>query len=421
MDDSKFDKRIKEKLGEYEAPGFDPAALASLHHRMAATSSTPWYSTYRTELVTGGAIALAALLIIWSQWMFTNQSKIELEAKIQDLKGQTEQTSQLKQELEYLRTIKPDTVRIIKYQEQSSTVYLSLLRKIELLETSLKNMVEESKRKNELLLAQINAVPNQDSYIAENPVSGFSFSKRVNPREKDEKSKRANVMEFPIQPEAPQSNLSAKTIKEIQKHYQRGIGIKLGPALSVSHGYFDPGDNRYNVGGGLLADFIISPSLSIESGVMHSQRHNRISSSDILQVSNFPGSDPSLGELKNVDVDSWVFESPLNLKYRFPVTMKSNWIIGAGYTAMFYTKQIMEFDYQFTGSQSATINSSTANNNFKSYPGTVNLSLGYSSELRNKKILEASVYYRYGLGKVGIEQTIPAFIGVSGSYWFTLK
>ena len=81
--------------------------------------------------------------------------------------------------------------------------------------------------------------------------------------------------------------------------------------------------------------------------------------------------------------------------------------MGAGYTAMFYTKQILEYDYQFTGSQSASINSSIANHNFKSYPGTVNLSLGYSSELKNKKILESSVYYRYGLGKVGIEQSTP--------------
>ena len=417
MDDSRFDKGIREKLGEYEAPGFDPAALASLHHQMAAISITPWYATYRTELLVGSAIALSAFLIIWSQWMFTNNSKSELEAEIRSLKSQSEQTSQLKQELEYLRATKPDTVRIIQFQEQSSTVYLSLLRKIELLETSLKNMVEES---NRMLLTQLKAEPAQDLYSTENPVSGFSFSNRVTPHQKDVKSKRAMAMEFPIQPDAQQRNLSAKTIKEIQKHYQRGIGIKLGPAVSLSYGSFNPGDNRYNVGGGLLADFIVSPTLSIESGLMHSQRHNRISSSDIMQ-NDFPGSDPSLGELKNVDVDSWVFETPLSIKYRYPVTIKSNWIVGAGYTAMFYTKQILEYDYQFTGSQSASINSSIANHNFKSYPGTVNLSLGYSSELKNKKILEASVYYRYGLGKVGIEQSTPVFIGVRGTYCFTLK
>lgn len=421
MDDSGFDKSIREKLGEYEAPGFDPAALASLHQQMAAVSITPWYATYRTELLVGGAMAVSTILIIWSQWMFTNNNKSKLEAEILQLKSQFEQTSQLKQELQYLRATKPDTVRIIEFQEQPSTVYLSLLRKIELLEASLKTMVEESSRKNELLLSQLNATSEADYFADQYPASGYSLSNRVMPYDKESKSKRATTPDFPISEDAPQRNLSVKTIKELQKHYHSGIGIKVGPAVSFSHGSFNPGDNRYNVGGGLLADIIVSPSLSIESGFMHSQRHNRIPASDILQPASFPGSDPSLGELKTVDVDSWVFEAPFNLKYRYPITMKSNWIIGAGYTSMFYSKQILEYDYQFTGSQSASINSSIIDKKIKSYPGTLNLSLGFSSELKNKKILETSIYYRYGLGKIGIEQTTPEFIGVRGAYWFTLK
>lgn len=55
MDDSRFDKSIREKPGKYEAQGFDPAALASLHHQMAAISFTPWYATYRTGLLVGSA------------------------------------------------------------------------------------------------------------------------------------------------------------------------------------------------------------------------------------------------------------------------------------------------------------------------------------------------------------------------------
>lgn len=421
MDDSRFDKSIREKLGEYEAPGFDPAALASLHHQMAAISITPWYATYRTELLVGGAIALSTFLIIWAQWMFTNTSKSQLEAEMLQWKSQSEQTSQLQQELAHLKATKPDTVRIIEYQEQPSTIYLSLLRKIELLETSLKTMVDESNRKNELLLSQLNSASKGDDFANQYPVSGYSSINRVTPHNKEGQSKRAITAEFPISEDAPQRHLSAKTIKEIQKHYHSGIGIKVGPAVSFSHGSFNPGDNRYNIGGGLLADIIVSPALSLESGLMHTQRHNRIPSSDILQPANFPGSDPSLGELKTVDVDSWVFEVPLNLKYRYPITMKSNWIIGAGYTSMLYSKQILEYDYQFTGSQAASINSSIIDKKIRSYPGTLNLSLGFSSEMKNKKLFEASVYYRYGLGKVGIEQTIPEFIGLRGAYWFTLK
>ncbi len=422
MDDREFDKGIKEKLGEYEAPGFDPAALASLHHQMAAISITPWYATYRTELLVGSTVLLSALLIIWSQWMFTNKSTAALEAEIFALKSQQENTQQLQRQLEQLRDVKPDTVRIIEYQDQSSTVYLSLLRKIDHLETALKTMVEDNNRQRELFLAQL----SEKSAARDATENVFSKSylplpNRISPRNKDGISKRAVTDDFPINPDAPQKNLSAKTIKDIQKHYQRGIGLRIGPVMSVSRGSFDPGNSRINVGGGVLADFIVSPSLSIETGITHSQRHNRIPSSDILQVNDFPGADPSLGELKNVDIDSWVFETPINLRYRLPVSLTSNWIVGAGYTPMFYTKQILEYDYQFGSNQSASINSSVIDKTFTSYPGTLNLSLGFSSELKNKKTLEASIFYRYGLGKVGIEQSIPEFIGIRGAYWFTVK
>lgn len=426
MDDSKFDREIREKLGEYEAPGFDPAALASLHHQMAAISVTPWYSTYRTELLVGSTVLLSALLIIWSQWMFNNKTAAAFEAEISALKIQSENSGQLRQELEALRAAKPDTIRVIEFREQNVTVYLSLLRKIDRLETELKLILDESTRKNELLLAQLNEQDvrnpvNSNTYGDDDPTRYFSFSNRISPHPLDRESERAIATDFPISVDAPQKHLSTKTIKDIQKHYQKGIGIRLGPSVNVSHGSFNPGDSRYNFGVGVLADFIVSPSLSIETGLIHSQRHNRISSTDILQPDNFPGSDPSLGELKSVDVDSWVFETPFNLKYRYPVSLKSNWIFSGGYTSMLYSKQIIEYDYQFNNNPSASLNSSIIDKKMRVYPGTLNLSLGFSSELKNKKIVEASVYYRYGLGKVGIEKTTPEFIGLRGVYWFTLK
>lgn len=421
MDDSQFDKSLREKLGSYEPPGFDPAALASLHHQMAAITVTPWYATYRTELIMGGTVLLSALLIIWSQWMFTQNSTADLEAEILALKTKNENADQLRQELNHLKALKPDTIRIIEFQEQPSTVYLSLLRKIDRLESELRTMFEDTSRKNELLLAQANEKPNDAQFIISEPsLSYYPLANRIIPREKEKESKRAIANELPLILESPEKKLSVKTIKELQKHYQKGIGIRLGPSLLVSRGSFDPGDNRYNFGGGVLADFIVSPSLSVEAGIHHTQRHNRISNADILE-SGFPGADPSLGELKNIDIDSWVFETPLNIKYRYPVSMQSNWIIGGGYTAMIYTKQILEYDYQFGANQSASINSSLLDKNVKIYPGTLNVSLGFSSELKNKKIIETSLYYQHGLGKVGLEQTTPTFIGIRGAYWFTLK
>ncbi|MEQ9413894.1 MAG: hypothetical protein RIF39_08685, partial [Cyclobacteriaceae bacterium] len=57
----------------------------------------------------------------------------------------------------------------------------------------------------------------------------------------------------------------------------------------------------------------------------------------------------------------------------------------------------------------------------KTYPGTLNLSLGFSSQLKNSKIIETSLYYQHGLGKVGLEQTKPELLGIRGTYWFNIK
>ena len=132
-----------------------------------------------------------------------------------------------------------------------------------------------------------------------------------------------------------------------------------------------------------------------------------------------PGIDESLGELSNVDIDSWIYEMPVNIKYRYPISMKANWIAGLGYSTYLYTKQLIEYDYQYN--QSASLNSAYTINRAKVYSGTLNLMLGFNSELKNKKILETSIYYQQGLGKMGIEETIPTFVGLRGAYWFQVK
>ena len=101
--------------------------------------------------------------------------------------------------------------------------------------------------------------------------------------------------------------------------------------------------------------------------------------------------------------------------------MKSSWVIGAGYTPMIYTKQVLEYDYEFDTNQTATVNSTLRDNQVRTYNGTANLSLGFSKELKNQKTVETSLFYRYGLGKVGLEQVIPNFVGIRGAYLFTIK
>jgi hypothetical protein len=54
-------------------------------------------------------------------------------------------------------------------------------------------------------------------------------------------------------------------------------------------------------------------------------------------------------------------------------------------------------------------------------PGMLNVSLGVSNLLKNKKILETSIFYQYSLGGLGEEKNHVRLLGVRGVYWFTIR
>ena len=57
----------------------------------------------------------------------------------------------------------------------------------------------------------------------------------------------------------------------------------------------------------------------------------------------------------------------------------------------------------------------------RSYPGTLNISIGLDHQLKNKKAFETTLFYQHGLGESGLEQVKASFLGVRSTYWFTLK
>jgi len=215
--------------------------------------------------------------------------------------------------------------------------------------------------------------------------------------------------------------LSARTIRDLEKHYRNGIGIRVGPSIEVSHGFYDAGNSRADLLFGLLGDFIVSPSLSIETGVKYTHRFYEITDASELPNVELPGVDTGLGPVVGADVDTWMAEFPINLKYRYPLSMKTHLLAGIGYSSILYTKQVFEYSYELTGDPSAQINTSHKIKQSTLYPGMLNFSLGVSKELRNKKILETSLYYQHGLSKLGAENAQANFLGVRGTYWFMLK
>lgn len=422
MDDREFDEHIKRKVGDYEEPGFDPGALAMLHKQMSAVREWAWYTRYRTELIICSSVVLATLIILSNQWYTRNHfAQITSSEKLL-LESQGKQIAQLEEEIKYLKRVHTDTIRIVEIREERSTDYAHLWQRINALEKVITTLNGGNSTNQNVRTAYESSSLSDASMHGE--IIGSDDTKedkRLVPRDMDEESLKAESTKAIEHSGKRTVELSSKKIRELEKHYHDGIGVQLGPTLELSKGIYSVGMGEPAISAGILANLVFSPSLSLETGVKYVHRFYEISGEESLSGTELPGVNPALGTLINADVDSWIMEVPLNLKYRFPISMKTHWLAGIGYSSILYTKQIFEYDYEFESGSPITINSAYEKSGIEVYPGTLNFSLGLSRQLKNKKVLETSVYYQHGLGKMGLENASINYLGLRGVYWFTIR
>ena len=427
MDDQKFDDVIKRKLSDYEEVAFDPASLASLHHQMAAQSAVPWYVSRRSELVTSSVITLCTLLILVTQWFWNKQQAQMLTDEVTSLRFDRHEFENMQKEFDYLKNITRDTIRIIEIRQERSNEYALLQNRISVLESEIQML-----RKQQAVVLSDDESNQQltDGYRSEDSgqvsASGQvgNQSRRLMPRSDDEISKRAIPDGVKETNTIIGINLSARTIREMEKHYQHGIGIKLGPVVEASNGLYSVGSGQFTIGYGVLADLILSPSLSLETGAKYFKRSYDVSEIDELAKISWPEADESLGELQKAEVDNTMLEIPLNLKYRYPVSLKTHWLVSIGYSPTVFLNQVFEYEYAFddgSGGNNFMIHSTYQGNKVTLNPGTLNFSIGVSNQLKNRKLIETSFFYQHGLGDMGAEKIRTKYFGVRGIYWFNVK
>ncbi len=425
MDDKQFDDIIKQKVGEYEDKGFDPSALTALHHKMAGASAWPWYSRYGTELLITSGMALCTLIIVGSQWYLSQTENTLLKQNVAEVTAQQEQIKDLVREITILKNLPPDTVRVTesKANPSFSASSLVLVQRIESLEDALRKMQKDlqtyQSNSYEALSNYAYAQESSSSPTARSQKGYSNFNtERISPKPQGRASAHAIIKNSETF-NTNKQELSTETLRALEKHYQRGIGIRVGPIFELSHGLYNGGASKIDYSGGAIADFILSPSISVETGVKFSQRFYETSGKDL--IGQLPNVDNTLGPLLDAEVDSWMLEVPINLKYRYPISMKTGWVGGFGYTSQIYTCQVFEYEHGVDANPDARLTVSTKINKVKIYPGLLNISLGLEHRLKNKNNLETTFFYQHGIGEAGAEKIKANFFGIRGTYWFTLK
>ena len=117
--------------------------------------------------------------------------------------------------------------------------------------------------------------------------------------------------------------------------------------VGLSKGFYDQGTGGIDITGGLLGDFIVSPSFSVETGEKFIHRFYEISESELNANVSLPYVNPDLAPVTQADIDSWMIEVLINLKYRYPLSLKTYALAGFGYSSLIYTKQILEYIYNY--------------------------------------------------------------------------
>jgi hypothetical protein len=146
MDDNRFDNELKKRLIEYEADGFDPAALAALHHQMASESPTPWYTSRSSELLVGSGTIISTLLIIWFQW-YTNHINTEmLQSKLTQLETrfENEEKKSFDPTFNSAPSPAPPDANATHPSSVTPTAYITLLRKVDALTLALAQLRAET-------------------------------------------------------------------------------------------------------------------------------------------------------------------------------------------------------------------------------------------------------------------------------------
>jgi len=455
MDNSEFDKIIKEKAEAYkDTEGMAPNALADLHTRLDSVPVSPWYEPYTQIGKYAAGIALISLINFSAFWWWHKDHEGDLNQEINRLAA-IEKSYQDLLDAKSVDHATPQTViahvdtiyvtKNINFSEKNKSDYISKNNRLTKVDQHRQNTSKStmaldqqdvSKEIKQFLLKYKLASVNENGQITLN----YRNKNGVLIKRKGYESLTTySGPELEIKPVeiltpehhalvAENKKLSTETLKDIEKHTMHGIGLRWGPEAEVMATLPEKGSSQAGVGLGAIMEFIFSPTLRAETGLKYHYKPYRLDDNlTPAQVADYPAVDDNLGTLNAISVSSHTFSIPLRLKYMHPVS-RDHWLFASmGISGQYYFRQVFDYTYNYNvdvGSQehySVDLEASKKDEGGKFYLGTLDMSLGMEKKLKNNNYLSLSAFYNYGLNNVGLEQKKLGLVGLRSSLRFKLN
>ena len=466
MDDHHFDEFIKKKAEGYQESGVDPAALTDFRRRLEHLPWTPWYVRYRNALGWGAAMVLFTLVNVGLVWYLMQSKNAMVQTQLAELQLGRTQLQELQNEIQYLKSVKLDTVYVYRSNDtsfgfadsqfpQRNSGSQGLAQYLGQPVASTKGtqetfvIAQDEEGRSFLKLGSYQDLPKEvQQFISQNAsfmrddqgnlylpldqkysrelrqlqtISPIGVDGNVDPLAFTELGKS-------VKEEKEKPRLSGKIARALEKQNYSGWGFQTGLELHQFNSVPDIGSNHSNSSIGLLGEFILSPHWRIETGALHSNLRYEIdgfnnNSSLLEQVSSYPGYDESLGELNEAAISSTIIRLPANLKYYYPLASRSRLYASFGLSPYLFLSQ--RFSYKYTESEDSGIEtfvaSKTTLEENKLYLGTLNTGLGGEVDINGRWKWQMGIYYEKGLSDFGAEANGINNYGIKTSLWFRLK
>jgi len=379
MDDKRFDKFLKDKVENYQDPTFDESALNALHQRMDALGyGTPWYVRYNGAIMTAAALTLFTLINFFILRYYNQQDQAELVAEVEGLKADRKQILDMQQQIVAMGTIHRDTVYI--YNEAELLYYQRKVAEMDRAITSLQasQISAPSTEGNLIYLGSGGSISDEDQAILRKyfPLKSDGQALYLVPVEKPSHlyakhypqgiyhlpvlamaypSQEGMVIEQEMKTPVP---LDGETVRELDKHHRKGVGFRFGPNVELIKTNYNVGTSKLKPGIGVMGEIRFSPFWSLETGVHLESRHYEFSFQNAPDnLDQYPGYDPNLGTLNDVDVTSLVVRIPINLRYYYPIGGNRVLYASVGYSPNIYNLQEFAYEYEIPlGNELASLN-----------------------------------------------------------------
>ncbi|MBL6447748.1 hypothetical protein JMN32_15625 [Fulvivirga sp. 29W222] len=464
MDDNKFDKKLKEKVENFRDEQFDEHALTGLRERMAGISYQPWYAPYKKAAGYAAAVILISLLNFGLFAYFNGNRDRELLASIEELKQDMSNYEKLKRDYETLQLTKTkaeidtDTIYIYKglvsnngyghtsysgRQAMKTTYHEPRQGKQGRANAQAEDIplgrVDELSEEVKDFLAQY-----QLAYIGENEQVYLQYHNRDDARFVNRKGYDSpwspNFSDIALasvdvsEPEGKaldkhrKQALPAKVLRDIEKQRMKGIGFQYGPEVDIMKLASDRGSGHPGIAAGIKAEFILSPSFRVETGAKYSYTSYRVNDPAKLgdKLATYPGLNEDIGKLQQIEQRTYAVTVPVQLKYYHPVARDRYIFASVGLSPQMQVLQRFEYEYEYKYTSdendfSVDIEASKHFDDGKIYTGMLDASLGIEKKLKNHSILQLSAFYGRGIGKLGMEESELAMIGLRSALKFRVN